>query len=334
MAATKMAAAREITLPETMKAIAIDRFGSPDVLTLQTVPVPEPGPHEVLIMLYAAGVGVWDADIRKGWWPSGRPKFPLVLGTDGAGIVAARGASVRRFRTGDQVWAYEFVNKKGGFYAEYVAVEADHVGRVPHHLDLVQAGASAVTGLTALQGIDDQLRLRRKETILIFGASGAVGTTAVQFAKRRQARVLAMTSAAPSPRMSPVASRPDADVIDPRSDGAIEQLPALAPDGIEAALALAGGPELERCLDLMRTGGRVAYPNGVEPKPRRRRGIDYLAYNAVAGPREFARLENAVEEARLNVPIAGVYPLSQAAKAHARLVKGHVIGRIVLQIRR
>src|SRR5262245_28299710 len=188
------AAARDFTIPETMKAIAIDRFGPPDVRTLQTVPVPEPGPHEVLIMLYAAGVGVWDADIRKGWWPSGRPKFPLVLGTDGAGIVAARGASVRRFRTGDQVWAYEFVNKKGGFYAEYVAVEADHVGRVPHHLDLVQAGASAVTGLTALQGIDDHLRLRRNQTVLIFGASGAVGTLAVQFAKRKQARVLATAS--------------------------------------------------------------------------------------------------------------------------------------------
>jgi len=312
--------------------LAIDRFGPPDVLTLNTVPVPEPGPHEVLIMLHAAGVGVWDADIREGWWPSGRPKFPLVLGTDGAGIVVARGASVRRFRVGERVWAYEFVNKKGGFYAEYVAVDADHVGRLPQRLNLLQAGAAAVTGLTALQGIDDQLRLRRKETILIFGASGAVGTTAVQFAKRRQARVLATASGREATSL--IRGLGAADVIDPRSDGAIEQLPALAPDGIEVALALAGGPELERCLDFMRTGGRVAYPNGVEPKPRHRRGIDYLAYNAVAGPREFARLENAVEEARLNVPIAGVYPLSQAAKAHTRLVKGHVIGRIVLQIRR
>src|SRR4051794_9816314 len=73
----------------TMKAAAIDRFGPPSVLKLHELPVPEPGPNEVLIALHGAGIGVWDADIRKGWWPSGRPKFPLVLGTDGAGVVAA-----------------------------------------------------------------------------------------------------------------------------------------------------------------------------------------------------------------------------------------------------
>src|SRR5579885_625247 len=116
-----------VTRPEkvpekkTMKAAAIDRFGPPSVLTLHELPVPEPGPGEVLVALSSAGVGVWDADIRKGWWPQGRPKFPLVLGSDGAGVVAGRGASVRRFREGDRVWAYEFINSKGGFYAEYVA---------------------------------------------------------------------------------------------------------------------------------------------------------------------------------------------------------------------
>jgi NADPH:quinone reductase-like Zn-dependent oxidoreductase len=78
----------------------------------------------------------------------------------------------------------------------------------------------------------------------------------------------------------------------------------------------------------------VAYPTGVEPEPRRRRKVRLLAYNAVSGPREFARLERAVAEARLRVPIALVYPLAQAAKAHARLERGHVLGRIVLRIRR
>jgi NADPH2:quinone reductase len=106
------------------------------------------------------------------------------------------------------------------------------------------------------------------------------------------------------------------------------------PDGIEAALALGGGDALERCLHLVRAGGRVAYPNGVEPEPRRRRGIDLLAYDAVAGPRQFARLDRAVEEARLQVPIAEVYPLAQAAQAHARLEDGHALGRIVLRIPR
>ncbi|WDT79190.1 MAG: hypothetical protein MPW14_18870 [Candidatus Manganitrophus sp.] len=80
-------------IPETMQAAAIDRFGPPSVLTLHTLPVPEPGPHEVLIALHAAGVGIWDARMRDGaWWPTKDPVFPIVPGTDGAGIIAAKGA--------------------------------------------------------------------------------------------------------------------------------------------------------------------------------------------------------------------------------------------------
>jgi NADPH:quinone reductase len=87
-----------------MKAAAIGRFGPPRVLTLHTLPAPKPGPHDVLIALVAAGVGVWDTKLRDGsWWPGGRPKFPLVLGTDGAGIVVAKGARVRRFSIGNRV---------------------------------------------------------------------------------------------------------------------------------------------------------------------------------------------------------------------------------------
>ncbi len=312
-----------------MKASAIDRFGPPKVLTLHNLPVPNPGPHDLLIAVHAAAVGVWDAEVRNGtWWPGGRRTFPLVLGTDGAGTVAAKGTRVRRFRVGDRVWA---VNAGRGFYAEYVAVNAQHAGRVPRRLDLLRAGAAAVTGLTALQGIDDALQVRQQETLLIFGASGAVGTLAVQFAKRRRARVLAT---ARSGEASAFVHRLGADaVIDIRSRNAPERLRELAPGGIDAALALAGGDALEPCLSLVRAGGRVAYPNGVEPEPRRRRRVRLLAYNAVAGPREFARLERAVAEARLRVPIAAVYPLAQASKAHARIERGHVLGRIVLRIR-
>jgi NADPH:quinone reductase len=314
----------------TMKAAAIDRFGPPKVLTLHNLPVPNPGPHDLLIAVHAAAVGVWDAEVRNGtWWPGGRRKFPLVLGTDGAGTVAAKGTRVRRFHVGDRVWA---VNAGRGFYAEYVAVNAQHAGRVPRRLDFLRAGAAAVTGLTALQGIDDALQVRQQETLLIFGASGAVGALAVQFAKRRRARVLAT---ARSSEASAFVHRLGADaVIDIRSRNAPERLRELAPGGIDAALALAGGDALEPCLSLVRAGGRVAYPNGVEPEPRRRRRVRLLAYNAVAGPREFARLERAVAEARLRVPIATVYPLAQASKAHARIERGHVLGRIVLRIRR
>jgi NADPH:quinone reductase-like Zn-dependent oxidoreductase len=254
--------------------------------------------------------------------------FPLVPGTDGVGIVVAKGAGVRRFRIGERVYAF----KLGGFYAEYVAVTEQNVGRVPGLLDTLQAGAAAVTSLTALQGVDDALHVKKGETLLIFGASGAVGTLAVQLAKRRKARVLATASGRAAASL--VQDLGAEAVIDARKSNFIEQLRALTPGGLDAVLALAGGDALEQCLDLVRTGGRVAYPNGVEPEPRRRQGVRLTAYDAEAGPREFARLERAVVEAKLRVPVAAVYPLSQAAKAHVRLQRGHVLGRIVLRVRR
>lgn len=314
----------------TMKAIAFDRFGPPSVLKLHTLPVPKLGRGEVLIAVRAAGVGTWDDDIRGGWWPAGRPSFPVVPGADGAGNVVARGDRVRRFNVGDKVWAYEFVNPKGGFYAEYVAINAEHAARVPRRLDLLQAGAAAVTGLTALQGIDDHLGVRKGETVLIFGASGAVGTLAVQFAKWRGARVLGTTSGRAAATL--VRKLGAKGVIDARSKSFVEQLRALAPDGIDAVLALAGGKALEQAIDCVRPGGRVAYPNGVEPEPKRRPKFRLIAYDGMNGRREFERLNRAVEGARLRVPIAAVYPLSQAAKAHERIKRGGVTGRIVLRV--
>jgi NADPH:quinone reductase-like Zn-dependent oxidoreductase len=314
-----------------MTAAAIDRFGPPDVLTLHTLPLPQPGPSEVLIALHGAGVGEWDAEMRAGNYTTGKECFPLVPGTDGAGIVAARGARVRRFDVDDRVWAYEFANPKGGFYAEFVAVKAEHVAPVPQSLSLLEAAASAVTGLTALQGIDDHLAVREEETVLVFGATGAVGTLAVQFAKLRGARVIGTATGRDAVH---VVTDLGADgTIDGRSSQAAEQLRALAPQGVDAVLALAGGDNLERCLELLQPGGRVAYPNGVEPEPKRRAKVRSIAYDAVAGPREFAKLNAAVEESELRVIVGGVYPLERAAEAHQRVEHGHVIGRLALRIR-
>jgi NADPH:quinone reductase len=324
-------APRRSLIPATMKAAAVDRFGPPDVLSLHTLPVPKAGPHEVLIAVHAAGVGTWDAKIRDGTWATGRERFPLVLGADGAGVIAARGARVRRFQLEDRVWAYSYANPKGGFYAEYVAVNVEQVARLPERLDMLEGGAGCVTGLTAQQGVDDHLGVRNGDTILIFGASGAVGTLAVQFAKRRGARVIgtARTGEAAS-----VVRELGADaVVDARSPDVIEQLKAAAPEGLDAALALVGGPTLERCLDLVREQGRVAYPNGVEPEPRSRLDVQVIGYDAEVGRKQFDALDRAVEEARLRVQIAAVYPLEQADQAHARVEQGHVIGRIVLRVR-
>src|SRR3982750_4421913 len=105
-------------IPASMKAAAVEPCGPPSLLKLHELPVPKPGPSEILIAIEFAGVGVWDASIRDGSWRQGRPHFPLVPGTDGAGIVVAKGAKVRRLRVGDRVYAYEFGARRGGFYAQ------------------------------------------------------------------------------------------------------------------------------------------------------------------------------------------------------------------------
>lgn len=318
--------------PKTMTAAAINRFGPPSTLSAHELPVPSPAANEVLIAINTAGIGSWDASIRDGSWRKpGRTHFPLVPGVDGAGIVVAKGARVRRFDIGDRVYAYEFGNPQGGFYAEFAAAQAAHVGRVPKGLSLRDAGAAVTIALTALQGID-LLRLRRGQTVLIFGASGAVGTMAIQFAAQRGARVIATATGAEATRL---VRRLGADhVIDARQIESIDQLRTQAPDGLHAVLALAGGKELERCLDFVRARGRVAHPNGIEPVPMTRRTFTTRAYDAVATPRAFDTLNRHFANGRIRVPIAATYPLAKAAQAHRRLERGHVLGRMVLQVRR
>lgn len=154
------------TIPDTMQAAAIDRFGGIDPFKLQTLPVPEVGPDEVLIRVECAGVGVWDPWEREGLFRElfresygVEPTFPYVIGFDGAGTVAAVGEDITRFKEGDRVYADRHLNPKGGFYAEYAVVNAHHVSPVPGDLTVAQAGAMPVDAITALLGLDDTLGL-------------------------------------------------------------------------------------------------------------------------------------------------------------------------------
>jgi NADPH2:quinone reductase len=319
-------------VPKTMRAAAIDRFGGPEVLQVRMLPVPVPDADEVLIALHTAGVGGWDADIRDGWWPDSLdPPFPLVLGKDGSGSVVAAGSRVRRLRVGDAVYSYSWNNPEGGFYTEYAAVPADRAASIPKGLDRRLAGAIPTTGLTGLQGIDRELRLHAGQSVLIHGASGGVGTLAVQFAKLRGARVLASAS---GPDGVALVRRLGADeAIDGRHEDLLAAARQFAPQGLDAILALTGGDALQRSIATVRGGGRVAYPNGVEPEPKPVGAVTCVGYDAVSGVCEFAALNQAVEAAKLQVPIDSEYFLTDASKAHARLSQGHVLGKIVLRIR-
>ncbi len=120
---------------------------------------------------------------------------------------------------------------------------------------------------------------------------------------------------------------------DGRREDLAEAARRFAPAGIDAILALAGGDPLERCLDGVRRGGRVAYPTGVEPIPKKRSGLRILAYDAVINVRTLSRLAGAAERAHLRINIPAAHALEEAARAHQRLAEGHILGKIVLRIR-
>jgi NADPH2:quinone reductase len=316
-----------------MRAAVIEAFGDPDVFSIQTLPVPRPAATEVLIGVEAAGVGTWDAKIRRGEWAEDdNTRFPLILGLDGAGTVVAKGSRVTRLKVGDRVYAYSFENPKGGFSAEYVVVAANRVARVPDVLDTIAAGAVPAIALTALQGVDDTLEISAGEDVIIHGASGNVGMLAVQFAKLRGARVFAIASGSDGVEL--VRGLGADEAVDGKSADIADAARRFAPDGFDALLAFVGGEQLTRCLDTLKERGRMAYPNGIEPEPRKRRGMNMTGYDAESGVRQFERLNAAIEEAGLQVPIAAVFPLEAIGRAHARLEGGHVLGRIVLDVGR
>jgi NADPH:quinone reductase len=312
-------------IPSTMEAAVILKYGGADELKPQRVPVPEPGARQVLIEIHAAGVGAWDAVYREGAWSWGFRSLPLILGNDGAGIVVKTGARVPDFKVGDPVYAYGFK----GFYAEYAVADANHVGHIPKHMTFLTAAAASATGLTALKGVEDVVKLRPGETILIWGASGGLGTMAVQFAKALGATVIATASGKDAQEL--VLKLGSDRVIDARSKDGIDQLKQFAPNGIDAALVLAGGSTRDEYLDFVRPRGRIVYPYGVKPAPRcRRLRVKVAGYSLTAGKREMERMTSLASDIPLQVPIVATFPLEEAAQAHKRIEQGHLLGRIVL----
>ena len=316
----------------TMRAIALDRFGGPETLKVQTVPVPEPAADEILIHVECAGVGAWDPFEREGGFVEvlGRePKFPYVLGTDGAGTVAAVGSNVTDIEEGDRVYAAELGNPKGGFYAEYAVVKAENASLIPGDLKMEQAAVLASDGFTALKGLEDVLDLQPDESVMIFGASGGIGHLAVQLAKRLGARVFAVASGEDGVGF---VKRLGADAaVDGRSDKVLDVAREFAPDGIDAALVTAGGDATDRALVAIRPDGRVAHPNGVMPVPKPPSGVSVEAYDGEGGREAMDRLNELIEDGPFEVHVHRVFPLEQVAEAQAALEEHH-LGKIALRV--
>jgi NADPH:quinone reductase-like Zn-dependent oxidoreductase len=320
-------------IPEKMKAAALDRFGGPEVLGIKTVPVPQCGDDELLIRVEAAGVGVWDSWEREGEMAQmieGGPRFPYVPGADGAGEVVAVGKDVKGCRVGDRIYAYAFGNPKGGFYAEFTAVKAKHAARIPKGMKVEQAAALAADGITALRGLEDQLKLEAGQRLLVFGASGGIGHIALQLARRMGAKVLAIASGQDGVEL---ARRLGADaVVEGHNGGDVETACRdFAPDGADAALVLACGNTCQVALKHVRKGGRIAYPNGVEPRPEAPEGIEAIAYDGIPSPKVLERLNELIEAGPFHLEVSHLYAMEEAARAQQEVLKHH-LGKLALRI--
>lgn len=315
------------SIPKTMKAAVIDKFGGPDVLHVARVPVPEPGERGVLVHVHAAGIGSWDPWVREGGM--GGTRFPQVIGSDGSGTVVAAGAKVRRFKVGDRVYAYAMDNPKGGFYAEYAAVPEDAAGLVPAGLSLDEAGGLAACGLTALAGLD-MLKIEKDAAVLILGASGGVGHVALQLVKRRGGRVLAVAS---GPDGVALAERLGADrAVNGKAAGVGKAAREFTPGGFEAALVFANSARLAEVLKLVRKGGTIAYPEGVEPEPRSSAGVRVRSFNGPSDPESFDRLNGLIAAGPFRVEVSRSYRLEDLAQAHRDVLKHH-LGKLIVKPR-
>ncbi len=312
-------------LPETMKAAVVDAAGPPKTIHIKDVPVPRLSRHHVIIALDYAGLGSWDAAQRSGAWGAVKPG--TILGADGSGTIAAVAADVTNFKPGDRVYSYSYGNPSGGFHAEYVSVPADRVGHVPPHLDMKVAGAMPCVALTAQSGLET-LKISRGQKLLVFGASGGVGSLAVWLATGRGATVVG--SARPDAQ-DYVRSLGAAHAVDPNSSQRNAILKRFAPEGFDAAIVAANGDPLPDFLSHLKAGAPFAYPNGVEPKPHMS-GHAALTFDGEMSHAAIERLNAAIGSRTIPLRVQE-FPLNDAVEAHHRIEQGHVVGKIVLRIR-
>jgi NADPH:quinone reductase-like Zn-dependent oxidoreductase len=315
----------------TMHAATIDRFGGIEAISYQTVPLPALARDELLMQVESAGVGVWDTFEREGGFAKmfgSTPKFPYVLGSDGAGTVVAVGEDVKHFKKGDRVYALALANPKGGFYAEYVVLKANLAAPIPSNLSTEQAGVMPVDAMTALIGLDEALGLKQGESVMIFGASGGIGHLAVQLAKRMGAKVFAVASGDDGVAM---VKKLGADaVVDGHSADVAGEARKFAPQGIDCALVTAGGKRTDAALKALREGGRVAYPNGVDPTPKVRGDVQSKSYDGTPTAQMIQNLNRLIQAGPFQVHIAQTFPLKEAADAQ-RALEEHYLGKIALK---
>jgi NADPH:quinone reductase-like Zn-dependent oxidoreductase len=332
----------------TMKAIRLHEFGGPEVLRNDDVPVPEPKPGEVLIRVHAVGINPPDWYAREGM-PDVPPELkppmalPLIPGTDVSGVVEAVAADVDGFAVGDAVFGLlRFpTSLQGSAYAEYVTAPASDLARKPAAIDHVHAAGLAMSGLTAWQflialGHDHPspfqeaqhrpMALDSERTVLVNGAAGGVGHLAVQLAKWKGARVIAVASGAHEKFLRELGADEFIDYTTDRSE-------EVARD-VDLVLDAVGGPDSRRFLRTLKRGGSLypVYFGEFDDEENADLGVTVTSTQVRSNGAQLAELEGLMVTGTLRVAIDSTFPLADARQAHERAARGHIQGKIVLTV--
>ena len=305
----------------TMTAVRIERFGPPDVITIDSVPVPEPGSDELIVRVRAAGVGHWDALIRAGK-VEGEP-LPLILGSELSGVIEAIGAGVSGFTAGDEVYGATNERFTGG-YAEYAVASARRMAQKPSTLDFVRAAAVPVVAVTAWQMLFEYAQVTAGQTVLIHGAAGNVGACAVQLASQAGLHVIATAASTDFAYVHRLGAERVVDYRKARFEDSVA--------GVDVVLDTVGGETQQRSLQVLKPNGiLVSSVSAVSPAVQRQHAVRAAYFYADVTTERLNRIAALLDTGQLAVDVGTQLPLEKARIAHDMLEGApHNRGKIVL----
>jgi NADPH2:quinone reductase len=320
-----------------MKAIQVQKTGGPEVLTLVDLPVPRPKPNEAIVKIAAAGVNFIDIYFREGRYPAA---LPFIDGQEAAGIVTEVGAEVRSVKPGERV-AYTGVM---GAYADYAAVPADRLVRVPDGITDQQASAAMLQGMTAHYLVYSSYPLKRGETALIHAAAGGVGLLLVQMAKNIGARVIGTAGSDEKAKLARDAGA-DEVIVYTRQDFEVETKRLTAGKGVDVVYDGVGKSTFEQGLNILRPRGYMVLFGGAsgpvppfDPVKLSQKGSLFLTRptlaNYIASRGELEQrgndVLNMIAAGKLKLRIEFKYKLEDAQQAHRDLEARKTTGKLLL----
>jgi NADPH:quinone reductase-like Zn-dependent oxidoreductase len=302
--------------------------GYEDEMVLMDLPIPQPGPRDILIKMRGAEVGDWDELVRAGDWDMERP-FPLVLGLAGAGTIARVGTEVKQFAVDQLVYAYSYPLADNGAWAEYMLVPEHYAARVPTSLPPVEAGGLPIVGLTAHESLTDLLAVDDGDIVLITAAAGGVGHLAVQMASLFGARVVAIASRRNHDFLADLGAETVIDYTE--VDDVAKAILARYPGGVDKALNGISGDDANEYVWALKEGGKmVDLPGSVTvDRPRVEIISDYVVRGNGA---RLAQLASLFDDSGLQLAIHDIVPFADAQDALDMVLTRHVRGKVVLQL--